>query len=124
MKKYCATVTGIGKDALRLIDNGLCIIFNNNAPAALADLSVQHTIETLKADVCAGDTVKLGGGTYKVLEVGSEANRTLLELGHCSMWLHDTSTGEKYRECLPGYIVLDCVKKPMPAVGQTIEIDG
>lgn len=124
MKKYCATITDIGKDATRLLENGLCIIFNNNAPPALADLSFMHTIETLEADVCAGDTVTLGGVSYPVLEVGYEANRTLKELGHCSMWLFDSSTGEKHRDCLPGYIVLGCIKQPDIAVGQTIEIDG
>ncbi len=124
MKKYCATVTGIGEDALRLIDNGLCIIFNNNAPPELAELSVLHTIEELQADVAPGDKLTLGENVYDVLEVGSEANYTLRELGHCTMWLYDKSSGAKQKECLPGYIVVDAHTKPMPKIGQTIEIDG
>ena len=122
MKKYCATVTGIGVDALRLVENDLCIIFNNNAPPELAELSILHTIEELKEDVKAGDTVTLAGVAYPVLEVGDEANRTLRELGHCSMWLHREEG--KHRNCLPGYIVLECKERPAFAVGQTIEIDG
>ncbi len=124
MKKYCATITGIGEDALRLIDNGLCIIFNNNAPPELAELSILHTVETLQDEVKVGDKLTMGGYTYDVLQVGSEANHTLRELGHCTMWLFDKNNGDKQKDCLPGYIVVDAHHKPTPAIGQTIEIDG
>lgn len=122
MNKYFATITGIGVDAPRLVEKDLCIIFNNNAPPELAEISVLHTIEELKDDVRVGDSVKLGDQVYPVIEVGDEANRTLRELGHCSMWLHREEG--MHRECLPGYIVLKCSQRPKFALGDTIEIDG
>jgi len=123
MKKYCATVTGLGEEAMRLVENDLCIIFNENAPPELAELSVLHTIEELKEEVKAGDTIKLGGNTYSILQVGSEANHTLRTLGHCTMWLYNES--KKNQNCLPGYIVVDVQGvRPVFEVGQTIEIDG
>lgn len=121
MNKYRATVTGMGDTAGRLIESGLLIIFNNNAPAELADLSVLHTIEELRADVAQGDVVTICGTAMPVLQVGDEANHTLRTLGHCTMMLQGE---EVVKHCLPGYIVVDCPKKPEIRMGGSIEING
>lgn len=121
MEKFNAKVTAIGPEALSLLEADMIIIFNNNAPAELAEITVMHTIEELKKDVEKGDVVTLGGRDYEVLYVGSEANYTLRELGHCTFYFY-TSENE-YRE-LPGYIVLKCDEKPQFEIGQTIAINS
>lgn len=121
MEKYCSKVTAIGPEALSLLDANMLIIFNNNAPAELAEITVMHTIEELKEDVVKGDVVSLGGKQYEVLFVGSEAIHTLRELGHCTFYLY--GDGVEYRE-LPGYIILKCNEKPIIEVGQTIAINS
>lgn len=120
MKKYCSKVTAIGPEALSLLEANMLIIFNNNAPAELAEITVMHTIETLSEDVKKGDIVTLGGHDYEVLFVGTEANSTLKELGHCTFYLY--GEGVEYRE-LPGYIILNSNVKPNIEIGQTIEIN-
>lgn len=121
MKKYCSKVTAIGPEALSLLEANMLIIFNNNAPAELAEITVMHTIETLSEDVKKGDIVTLGGHDYEVLFVGTEANSTLKELGHCTFYLY--GEGVEYRE-LPGYIILNSNVKPNIEIGQTIEINS
>ena len=120
MEKYRSKVTAIGPEALSLLEANMLIIFNNNAPAELAEITVMHTIDTLKEKVEKGDIVTLGGHDYEVLFVGSEANSTLGELGHCTFYLY--GEGVEYRE-LPGYIILKCNEKPVIEIGQTIAIN-
>lgn len=120
MEKYCAKVTAIGPEALSLLEVNMLIIFNENAPEELAEITVMHTIEELKEDVVKGDVVTLGGHDYEVVFVGSEANYTLRELGHCTFYLY--GEGVEYRE-LPGYIILKCDEQPKFEIGQTIAIN-
>lgn len=121
MEKYLSQITAIGPSALSMLEANMLIIFNDNAPAELAEITVMHKIETLKEDVAKGDIVTLGGHDYEVLFVGSEANYTLKELGHCTFYLY--GEGVEYRE-LPGYIVLKCDEQPEIKVGQTIAINS
>ena len=121
MEKYCATVTAIGPEALSLLEADMLIIFNNNAPPELAEITVMHTIEELKADVEKGDIVTLGGHDYEVIFVGSEANYTLREMGHCTFYIYHE--GIEYRE-LPGYMVLKCDEQPTFEIGQRIAINS
>jgi PTS system glucitol/sorbitol-specific IIA component len=115
--KYQAKVTGIGDMALELLDLDMLIIFNNNAPAELAEISVLHTIEEWEHDVEVGDTIQLGDSTYTVTAVGGEANHTLKLLGHCSFKFSGKPEVE-----LPGQIELKGDGHPTIKEGDTISI--
>jgi len=99
----------------------MLIIFNNNAPAELAEITVMHTIENLQQPVEKGDVVTVGGNDYEVLFVGEEANYTLKELGHCTFYFYNENV--EYRE-LPGYIILKSENLPNVEIGQTIAINS
>ena len=120
MEKYRSEVTDIGPEALSLMEVDLLIIFNNNAPPELAEITVMHTIEDLKEDVVVGDVITLGGHDYDVVYVGEEANYTLRELGHCTFYLWNE---QLERKRLPGYIVINCEEKPVFEIGQPIAIN-
>ena len=114
--KYCVEITGMGELALDLLGNDMLIIFNENAPPELAELSILHTQGELFDNVAPGDTLLICDQVYSVVEVGHEANYTLRELGHCSIKF---GTG---KEALPGYIVVSETDKPEIKTGGTIEI--
>lgn len=85
--KYQATITGWGDLAKEFL-NPACnfiIIFNNNAPPELAEISVLHTISELTADPVKGDKMRVCGKEYTITDVGPEALMTLRELGHCTV---------------------------------------
>lgn len=115
--KYKSTVTGIGESVAEFMDGGFIIIFNNNAPQEMADLSVLHTIEKLSQDVQVGDTFAISGKQYTVTAVGNEANYTLREMGHCTLKFDGRDSAE-----LPGHIELRGDGVPKVQVGDTIEI--
>ena len=86
--KYCATITGWGEDALGFLTEEDCnfmILFNEDAPAELAEIAVLHTKAELAADPAVGDTMMICGKVYDVTAVGDEALHTLRELGHCPL---------------------------------------
>lgn len=95
------------------------IIFNEDAPPELAELSVLHTKAELKEIPAAGDTLILGKHTYKITAVGDEAAHTLATLGHCTLAFG--GDGEAFR---PGCIMLEGPEfsKDSIAVGDAIEI--
>ena len=104
--KYDVTVTGLGGMALAFLDPAMemrfVILFNDNAPAELAELAILHTEAELKEAPAPGDTMKIGEKTYKITAVGDEAIHTLATLGHCTLAF--TADTEPYR---PGCINLD-----------------
>ena len=104
--KYNVTVTGLGDMALAFLDPAMemrfVILFNDNAPAELAELSILHTEAELTEAPAPGDTMKIGEKTYKITAVGDEAIHTLSTLGHCTLAF--TADTEPYR---PGCINLD-----------------
>ena len=104
--KYNVTVTGLGDMALAFLDPAMemrfVILFNDDAPAELAELSILHTKAELTEAPAPGDTMKIGEKTYKITAVGDEAIHTLKELGHCTLAF--TADTEPYR---PGCINLD-----------------
>ena len=104
--KYDVTVTGLGSMALEFLNPEMemrfVILFNNDAPAELADLAILHTQGEMTEAPAPGDTMKIGSKTYKVTAVGDEAIQTLATLGHCTLAF--TSDTTPYR---PGCINLD-----------------
>ena len=121
--KYKATITGAGPEALEFLspelDLNFVIIFNEDAPAELAELAILHTVGVLEGTPEPGDTFKLGKKTYKITAVGSEAVHTLATLGHCTLAFSPDETA--YR---PGCIMLDGVPVTREdiSLGETIEI--
>ncbi len=121
--KYRATITGFGPEAFEFLskelDLNFVIIFNEDAPEELAELSILHTKGDLLAVPVAGDIMKLGKNIYTITAVGTEVEQTLSTLGHCTLAFDGAK--EAYR---PGCIMLDgplLTKEDVPA-GETIEI--
>ncbi|MBR2518424.1 MAG: PTS glucitol/sorbitol transporter subunit IIA [Selenomonadaceae bacterium] len=103
--KYHAMITGWGEYALDFLNDpkaNCIIIFNNDAPPDLAEISVLHTKEQLLAIPAAGDTVIIGEKVFTITAVGEEAKSTLRELGHCTLSFKGGNVPER-----PGCIMLE-----------------
>ena len=96
--KYCATITGWGEDALGFLADEDCnfmILFNEDAPAELAEIAVLHTKAELAADPAVGDTMMICDKVYDITAVGDEALHTLRQLGHCTLSFKGGSEPER-----------------------------
>jgi PTS system glucitol/sorbitol-specific IIA component len=115
--KYKSIVTALGEMVSDFLEENFVIIFNDNAPSAMAEVSVLHTIEQINGFIEIGDQVKIGGDLFQVTAVGEEANKTFYELGHCTIKF----TGNDQVQ-LPGEIELKGNGTPKIEIGDVIEI--
>ena len=103
--KFHATITGWGEDALGFLDMeemNCVIIFNDNAPEELAEISILHTKSDVYEEPVPGDTLFFCGKAYDITAVGTEAKQTLRELGHCTLSFKGGNEPER-----PGCIMLE-----------------
>ena len=114
---YKAEITKLGEMALDFISDNMLIIFNDNAPEELAEISVLHSIEPVHQDIKAGDILIICGREYKITAVGEEANKTFRTMGHCTFKF----TGKSEVE-LPGQIEVEGEILSDIRVGDIIEI--
>jgi len=115
---YKAEITEIGEMALDFLADKMIIIFNDNAPAELAEISVLHTIEEVEQDIHVGDRIRISDEEYIVTAVGEEANKTFRQLGHCTLKFSGKSEAE-----LPGHVELKGSGIPDIKIGDAIEIE-
>ena len=122
MKFYCE-ITGQGAGALHFLDDpsaNFIIIFDNSAPAELAEFSVLHTNADYNEDPAPGDTMIICDKAFDITAIGNEALHTLKELGHCTLSFKGGTEPER-----PGCIMLTG-DTPLTAadfkMGATIEV--
>lgn len=119
--KYQVKITGLGPDALAFLgdETNFIIIFNEDAPEELAEISVLHTKCALEEAPQEGDTLKIGTKEFKITKVGNEAAYTLKQLGHCT--LDFSGDDSAFR---PGCIMLEKgeITSQDLTIGTTIEI--
>lgn len=102
--KFQVKVVGHGSEALSFLDNPetkFFILFNEDAPEELAEISVLHTKSEIFEAPAVGDTMKIADKEFIITAVGVEAPYTLREMGHCTI---NFSGGSE--AALPGCIML------------------
>ncbi|MDO5147364.1 MAG: PTS glucitol/sorbitol transporter subunit IIA [Eubacteriales bacterium] len=121
--KFCVEITEWGEEALGFLEEEetkFIVIFNENAPEELREISVLHTISQVYEEPEKGDTMIICGKVFDITAVGEEAKYTLRTLGHCT--IHFTGGSEP---ALPGCIMVegeDPLTKEDIVAGGVIEI--
>lgn len=102
MLKYKTSISEIGELALELFnESGSLVLFDDNAPPELGEISVLHKRASLDSDVKIGDELLIANSIYKIDQVGTEANHTLKTQGHCTLVFN-----AKNEDLLPGQIMV------------------
>lgn len=121
--KFYSVIESVGEESLGFLgdkDTDMVVLFGKGAPKELADISLIHGPSTFLSDVGPGDMVLLGEKVFSVTAVGETANKTLRELGHCTLCFKGGTEPER-----PGMIMMDgdCpLKEEDITVGTVIEI--
>lgn len=112
---YRTTVTGVGKEAVQFLDQGMFVIFKDNAPDYLKEFCIIHNENNLLREIEVNDLLRIGDEKFKVVTVGSSVNENLEKLGHITFRF----SGEE--GSLPGSITLE--KKDIPEMKENMKIE-
>ena len=82
---YRTQVTHIGEYAADALDDNMMILFNDNAPADVADYCFIHPAADLTGEIKTGGQFVLGASRYPITAVGDVVNQKLAELGHITI---------------------------------------
>lgn len=100
--KYHAEITGWGSEAKAFLKElNYIILFNDNAPDELAEISILHSVSNLNSEIKTGDTFIIADKIFEVTAVGNEAQKTFMELGHATINFAGRDVPD-----LPGHIML------------------
>lgn len=113
---YRTVVIGIGKRAMEFIDEGMFVIFKDDAPEELKEFCIIHKENNLLKDIKENDLLKIGEDKFRIIGVGSVVNENLKRLGHITFRFD----GEK--ETLGGSINLGKKDIPKITINKIIEI--
>lgn len=120
--KYYSEIVGWGPEAMYFLNDkemNFIILFNEGAPAELAEISVLHTVAPLLAEPVVGDTLMICDKVFTITAIGDEALQTFKELGHCTISFQGGTVPER-----PGCIMVsgDALEEADIVKGGKIEI--
>lgn len=117
-KIYSTTVKAQGPMAKDFIGEKMIILFNENAPAELAEFCVTHTGNKLTDTIEKGDILEISGQQYTIVEVGNQVQKNLKDLGHIALRFNNNEEGES----LEGSLYVEDKAVELPEVGSEIAI--
>lgn len=103
--KYHTQITSWGEEALYFLEDSemnFIILFNDGAPAELAEIAILHTPSSILAELEIGDTLIVGDKVFTMTAIGEEARHTFKELGHCTISFKGGAVAER-----PGCIMVE-----------------
>lgn len=103
--KYHSKIVGWGEEAMFFLadkESNFLILFNEDAPKELAEISVLHTKSPLLVELAVGDTLMICGKVFTITAIGDEAKETFRQLGHCTISFNGGDEPER-----PGCIMVE-----------------
>lgn len=85
--EYKVTVTEVGSLVKELAKETNCLIIYNDdiKDKDLRDISITHTKSKLDENLKVGQILIIGNEKFKITSVGDVAQKTLREIGHCTI---------------------------------------
>ncbi len=115
---YENKVLGMGSQVEAFMDEGMFILFGENAPDALREFCYIMSVNVLNGDLKPGQTLIIDEVTYKITAVGSLAQKNLEAMGHLTIVFN-----EAMEAGLPGSICVEAKPVPTLVVGSEITIE-
>jgi PTS system glucitol/sorbitol-specific IIA component len=114
---YESKVTAVGDQVQAFLGHGMLILFADDSPAELHDMSVRHTATIAEEGPQPGDTIELGDHSMELLAVGPVVGDNLLNLGHIDIKANGQTTAK-----LPGDANVAKQDLPHPRPGDVFRI--
>ncbi|MCB0153650.1 MAG: PTS glucitol/sorbitol transporter subunit IIA [Anaerolineae bacterium] len=117
MIKYETKVLQLGPLAQDFIDSGILVLFDADAPSELAEFAVLHHHNILHQDIVIGDDLLIDEKQFRIVAVGSVANKNLASLGHLVIKFNGNTQAE-----MPGDVSVENISLPPIKPGTIIKI--
>lgn len=115
---YSTTVTAIGEEVASLLEAGVLILYADGAPPALAEVSVQHRVETVHHEApLVGARLAVGNLSTRVTAVGPSAWDKVKDMGHVVINFNGSGKVER-----PGEICVEALDSA--ALGREVRAGG
>lgn len=112
---YENKVKALGDLAETFKEEGMIILFGDNAPDTLADYCYSIDINPVKERIKVGQTFVINEVPFKITAVGDVAEKNLVNLGHITVSFNGSTD-----QPLPGTICVE--KKDIPEIEVESEI--
>ena len=120
---YTSEITEIGEKIPELLEGKMFIPFADFVPDEMKPICVCHThIKPPHYRFKEGDILCVGEQRMPIVQVGSEVQMTMRELGHCTVRYYDSKTEEKPENLLPGVMLCDYAGDVTFNVGDKLEV--
>lgn len=119
MTLYKTKVINIGNEAEMFREEGMIILFGENAPESLSDYCYNIKVEPVVGEIEAGMELSIGSEKYSVTAVGSVVRKNLSELGHITIKFDGSKEAD-----LPGTLYVEDKALPEITIGAEISISG
>lgn len=119
MTLYKTKVINIGNEAEMFREEGMIILFGENAPESLSDYCYNIKVEPVAGEIEAGMELSIGSEKYSVTAVGSVVRKNLSELGHITIKFDGSKEAD-----LPGTLYVEDKALPEITIGEEISISG
>lgn len=114
---YENKVKALGDFAETFAEEGMIILFGDNAPDTLADYCYSISVNPVKETIRAGQNFIIDGVVFKITAVGDVAEKNLVNLGHITIAFNGASEAS-----LPGTIYVEKKEMPKLKIGSKILI--
>lgn len=122
---YSTTVTQVGIEVHDLIEGGVLILYADGAPAALAEVSVQHKVvqESKQLAPPVGAQVQIGDLSARITAMGDTAWLKVTDLGHVVFSFNGAAVAERPGEICTTPLDAEALKAAL-STGCKLEITG
>lgn len=117
--RYDSVITGIGEEAPPFFSEGIAVLFSEDAPEELHEISIVHRPSVTNGGIRPGDRIVLGDETIIITAVGPVANENLVNLGHFVVKRNGATEHSQ-----PGDVCCDVGEIPQVEVGDVFRIEG
>ncbi|MFD1363655.1 PTS glucitol/sorbitol transporter subunit IIA [Lentibacillus salinarum] len=115
---YQTKVNKLGESVTEFLDQGMLIMFKDNAPQELAEFCILHSENDLRENIKAGDSLIIGDNSYEITAIGSAVNENLANLGHITLRFDGATEAE-----LPGTLSLENKEINEVTIGDVIKVE-
>lgn len=114
---YKTIVKDVGSEASAFVEEGMIILFGDNAPDELIDYCYIIDINSIEGEITESQKLLIGEKLFEITKVGASVQENLAELGHITLKFDGSHEAEQ-----SGTLYLEEAEVPNIEIGTELKI--